>query len=282
MYSFKNLNRTICLTDGGGVVLYYTLHILLPVCYLLYIFQAEHAVTPVPVQPNGTLFYRAKQFYKRNLWAFIYEWEKNLFRFMVKHIHASTVGRADNCNLVIAHVQYIGPDSMAAQYAYQISLFDCDNRKNGPKFEGIVSSTMKPLESQVTKEEVFVATTYTARDFTDTFGQLNFIIQMRSFKEKDGSRSKDSESRRHRSRTSANPQPGPSGTQRITPTTSSTSAVSSSTLSSSTPSTSSTSSTASITPLNTSSTPSSIPSISSTAPSSSVPPVEGGPAASSI
>ena len=44
------------------------------------------------------------------------------FRFLVKHIHASSVGRTDNCNLVVAHVQYIGPDSMAAQYAYQVHI----------------------------------------------------------------------------------------------------------------------------------------------------------------
>ena len=28
--------------------------------------KAEHQVTPVPVQPSGTLFYRAKHFFKRN------------------------------------------------------------------------------------------------------------------------------------------------------------------------------------------------------------------------
>lgn len=173
--------------------------------------KAEHAVTPVPVQPSGTLFYRAKQFYKRNLWAFIYEWDKNMFRFMVKHIHASTVGRTDNCNLVVAHVQYVGPDSMASQYAYQISLFHTERRKAGPKFEGIVSSTMKPLESQVTKEEVFVATTYTARDFTDQFGQLNFIIQMKSLREKDRTRER-SESRRHRTPSRA---PAPAATPSV-------------------------------------------------------------------
>jgi len=166
--------------------------------------KTEHAVTPVPVQPNGTLFYRAKQFAKRNLWAFIYQWDTNMFRFLVKHIHASSVGRTDNCNLVIAHVQYIGPDSMAAQYAYQISLFDAERRTNGPKFEGVVSSTMKPLESQVSsqvsKDEVFVATTYTAREYTDQFGQLNFIITMRSLKEKEYKKKESSSSsRRHRS-----------------------------------------------------------------------------------
>lgn len=178
--------------------------------------KGEHQVTPVPVQPNGTLFYRAKQFAKRNLWAFIYNWDGNMFRFLVKHLHASSVGRTDNCNLVIAHVQYIGPDSMAAQYAYQISLFDAERRQNGPKFEGVVSSTMKPLESQVSKDEVFVATTYTAREFTDQFGQLNFIITMRSLKEREY-RKRDSSGRRHRtSRTATSHsipvagQPGPS------------------------------------------------------------------------
>ena len=41
---------------------------------------SEHAVTPVPVQPNGTLFYRAKHFYRRNIWTLIYQWDGNLFR----------------------------------------------------------------------------------------------------------------------------------------------------------------------------------------------------------
>jgi hypothetical protein len=162
--------------------------------------KAEHQVTPVPVQPSGVLFYRAKQFFKRNLWAFIYEWDKNLFRLMVKHIHAATVGRNENCNLLVAHIQYIGPDSMAAQYAYQISLFDAERKKSGPKFEGVVSSTLKPLESQVAKEEVFVATTYTARDYTDQFANLNFIIKMRSLKEGSSSSRSSSRSRSSRSR----------------------------------------------------------------------------------
>jgi len=139
----------------------------------------------VPVQPSGTLFYRAKHFFKRNLWNFIFKWDDNLFRFMIKHVHSSTVGRPENCNLLIAHIQYIGPDSMASQYAYTISLFDADRRKQGPKFQGVVSSTLKPLESQVSKDEVFVTTFYTARDYTDQFANLNFIINMKSLKTKD-------------------------------------------------------------------------------------------------
>ena len=146
--------------------------------------KADHAVTPVPVQPSGTLFYRAKHFFKRNLWNFIFKWDDNLFRFMVKHVHSSTVGRPENCNLLIAHIQYIGPDSMASQYAYTISLFDADRRKQGPKFQGVVSSTLKPLESQVSKDEVFVTTFYTARDYTDQFANLNFIINMKSLKKR--------------------------------------------------------------------------------------------------
>ena len=103
---------------------------------------------------------------------------------MVKHVHSSTVGRPENCNLLIAHIQYIGPDSMASQYAYTISLFDADRRKQGPKFQGVVSSTLKPLESQVSKDEVFVTTFYTARDYTDQFANLNFIINMKSLKKR--------------------------------------------------------------------------------------------------
>lgn len=169
--------------------------------------KSDHSVTPVPVQPSGTLFYRAKHFFKRNLWNFIFKWDDNLFRFMVKHVHSSTVGRQENCNLLIAHIQYIGPDSMASQYAYTISLFDADRRKQGHKFQGIVSSTLKPLESQVSKDEVFVTTFYTARDHTDQFANLNFIINMKCLKakEKDEESSQTEETQR-----TVEPQPGPS------------------------------------------------------------------------
>jgi len=170
--------------------------------------KSDHSVTPVPVQPSGTLFYRAKHFFKRNLWNFIFKWDDNLFRFMVKHVHSSTVGRQENCNLLIAHIQYIGPDSMASQYAYTISLFDADRRKQGPKFQGIVSSTLKPLESQVSKDEVFVTTFYTARDHTDQFANLNFIINMKCLKVKE--KIDVEEPRREEPQRTIEPQPGPS------------------------------------------------------------------------
>ena len=31
-------------------------------------------VTPVPVHPSGTFFYRAKNFYRRNVWTLIFSW----------------------------------------------------------------------------------------------------------------------------------------------------------------------------------------------------------------
>jgi hypothetical protein len=114
-------------------------------------------------------------------------WDGNLFRFLVKHIHASQVGRPENCNLLIAHVQYIGPDSMASRYAYQISLFDTEQRRNGHKFEGLVTSTLKPLESQCAKEDVFVTTFHQARTYTDPWSNLNFIVQMKKMVDDDGS-----------------------------------------------------------------------------------------------
>jgi len=95
---------------------------------------------------------------------------------------------------------------MASQYAYTISLFDADRRKQGQKFEGMVSSTLKPLESQVSKDEVFVTTFYTARDHTDQFANLNFIINMKCLKAKE----KDEESRREDTERTVEPQPGPS------------------------------------------------------------------------
>jgi len=85
---------------------------------------------------------------------------------------------------------------MASQYAYTISLFDADRRKQGPKFQGVVSSTLKPLESQVSKEEVFVTTFYTARDYTDQFANLNFIINMKSLKKKERTEAETGENNR--------------------------------------------------------------------------------------
>lgn len=144
---------------------------------------SEHQVTPVPVQPAGTLFYRAKNFYRRNIWALIYQWDNNLFRFIIKHVHANHVGRSDNCNLLIAHVQYIGAESMASKYAYQISLFDTEARRTGTEFQGLVTSTMKPLESMCNKEEVFVTTFHAARNYTDQWANLNFIIHMKKMED---------------------------------------------------------------------------------------------------
>ena len=97
--------------------------------------RTYHNVNPAPIGPSGILWYRANQFAIYNLWNFIFEWDGNLFRFMGKNIHANS----DNCNIVIAHVQYVGPDSMAAQYAYSLSLYDEDRRRPVPKFEGVVS-----------------------------------------------------------------------------------------------------------------------------------------------
>jgi hypothetical protein len=83
--------------------------------------------------------------------------------------------------MLIAHIQYIGAESMASRYAYQISLFDTDSRATGHKFEGLVTSTMKPLESQCSKAEadIFVTTFHQARTYTDQWANLNFIITMR-------------------------------------------------------------------------------------------------------
>ena len=86
--------------------------------------------------------------------------------------------------MLIAHVQYIGAESMASRYAYQISLFDTDSRATGHKFEGLVTSTMKPLESQCSKEaDIFVTTFHQAKTCTDQWANLNFIITMKKLEE---------------------------------------------------------------------------------------------------
>lgn len=107
-----------------------------------------------------------------------------IFRFIVKHVHSSAIGRNENCNMLIAHIQYIGAESMASRYAYQISLFDTDSRKTGHKFEGLVTSTMKPLESQCSKEaDIFVTTFHQAKTYTDQWANLNFIITMKKLED---------------------------------------------------------------------------------------------------
>ena len=98
----------------------------------------------------------------------------------MKHVHSSAIGRQENCNMLIAHVQYVGAETMASQYAYTISLFDTGSRATGHKFQGLVTSTLRPLESQCTKDaDIFVTTFHQARTYTDEWGNLNFIIGMK-------------------------------------------------------------------------------------------------------
>jgi hypothetical protein len=52
-----------------------------------------------------------------------------------------------------------------------------------------LSSTVKPLESLCAKDDVFVTTFYTARNYTDQFANLNFIINMKTIEDKDISES---------------------------------------------------------------------------------------------
>ena len=75
------------------------------------------------------------------------------------------------------------------RYAYQICLFDAERRATGQKFEGLVTSTLKPIESQCaktadnSKSEVFVTTFAAARNYTDQWANLNFIIRMKKLVE---------------------------------------------------------------------------------------------------
>ena len=87
---------------------------------------------------------------------------------------------------------------MCFRYAYQICLFDTERRATGQKFEGLVTSTLKPIESQcaktadVAKSEVFVTTFAAARNYTDQWANLNFIIRMKKLVDDDETK-KDSE-----------------------------------------------------------------------------------------
>ena len=96
------------------------------------------------------------------------------------------------------------------RYAYQICLFDTERRATGQKFEGLVTSTLKPIESQcaktadVAKSEVFVTTFAAARNYTDQWANLNFIIRMKKLVEDDETK-KDSENTAEVSMSGNNP-----------------------------------------------------------------------------
>ena len=82
-------------------------------------------------------------------------------------------------HMQVAHIQYIGPDSMASKYAYQVCLFHTDSRRTGKEYEGLVTSTLKPLESQCLKDDVFVNTFHQVKNYTDQWGNLNFILRIK-------------------------------------------------------------------------------------------------------
>ena len=131
-------------------------------------------------------FCRAKQFMKRNIWVLIFKWNGHMFRFIAKTVFPQNIGKDRNDgNYLIAHVQYIGLSSMAAKYAYTISMFQAKSRNTSGKFESVVTSTQRDLETQRTEidADIFIETQRKARGFCDNKGDLCFIIHMKSLTE---------------------------------------------------------------------------------------------------
>lgn len=60
-----------------------------------------------------------------------------------------------------------------------MSLFHAESRRAGKEFQGQVTSTLKPLESQCIKDDVFINTFHQTKSYTDQWGNLNFIISMK-------------------------------------------------------------------------------------------------------
>ena len=59
-----------------------------------------------------------------------------------------------------------------------MSFFQAETRRTSQEFEGLVTSTLKPLESQCSKDaDVFVNTSSQTRNYIDQWGNLNFIIR---------------------------------------------------------------------------------------------------------
>jgi hypothetical protein len=66
-----------------------------------------------------------------------------------------------------------------------VSFFHTETRRTGHEFQGMVTSTLKPLESQCSKDDVFVNTFHQTRNYTDQWGNLNFIIRMKKLDDDD-------------------------------------------------------------------------------------------------
>ena len=59
-----------------------------------------------------------------------------------------------------------------------MSFFQAETRRTSQEFQGLVTSTLKPLESQCSKDaDVFVNTSSQCRNYIDQWGNLNFIIR---------------------------------------------------------------------------------------------------------
>merc|ERR1739844_510837 len=82
--------------------------------------------------------------------------------------------------MLIAHVQYVGAETMSFHFFFFFFFFFTGSRATGHKFQGLVTSTLRPLESQCTKDaDIFVTTFHQSRSYTDEWGNLNFIIGMK-------------------------------------------------------------------------------------------------------
>ena len=65
-----------------------------------------------------------------------------------------------------------------------MSFFQAETRRTSSEFQGLVTSTLKPLESQCSSTkadskdtDVFVNTSSQTRNYIDQWGNLNFIIR---------------------------------------------------------------------------------------------------------
>ena len=70
-------------------------------------------------------------------------------------------------------------EATCIRVSLQVSFFHTETRRTSHEFQGLVTSTLKPLESQCSKDDVFVNTFHQTRNYTDQWGNLNFIIRMK-------------------------------------------------------------------------------------------------------
>jgi len=146
--------------------------------------KMKHKIKPEVVRKDGIFFFKAKQFNKRPMWIYVFKWDGYLFKLTTKHVNGQQLfRRCPDCKkkgFLIAHIQLIGNESLAAKYGYTLNIFNANSATRSQDFEAIVTShRITAIEETIDSENAVCVTYKDANVFTDEKGNLGFIINMK-------------------------------------------------------------------------------------------------------